>query len=141
MHRRHRSVGLHSVSNQIFKICHCLLVILNCTCDAEWQRRDNKRVLNDFYFKEAKRSNYLSRAAYKLLQIEEKFKILRKHGTVLDLGCFPGAWLQVACQELGAIDRGGRIVGIDLKEMKVPTVYCDERVTVCCPLHILVLPL
>ena len=87
-------------------------------------------MLNDFYFQEAKRSNYLSRAAFKLLQVNEKFRVLRLHGTVLDLGCFPGAWLQVACQQLGPIERGGRIVGIDLKEMHVPTVYCDERVTV-----------
>lgn len=94
------------------------------------QRRDNKRVLNDYYFKEAKRTNYLSRAAFKLLQVNEKFNVFRKHGTVLDLGCFPGAWLQVSCQQIGPLAGGGRVVGIDLKEMSVPTAYCDERVTV-----------
>jgi hypothetical protein len=95
------------------------------------QKRGNHRVLNDFYFKEAKRCNYLSRAAFKLQQIDDKCTVLREHSTVLDLGCFPGAWLQVACQRLGSRAQGGRVVGIDLQEMTVPSVHCDDRVQVC----------
>lgn len=94
------------------------------------QIRDNKRTLNDHYFLEAKRCNYLSRAAFKLKQIDEKFSVLKRRSCVLDLGCFPGAWLQVACQKLGSRQDGGVIVGIDLKEMDIPKYYCDERVHV-----------
>lgn len=81
---------------------------------------------------------YLSRAAYKLLQLDDKHGVLpRSHGsTVLDLGCFPGAWLQVACQRLGPREREGRVVGIDLKAMERPATLCDDRVMVrrcrCC---------
>lgn len=92
--------------------------------------RDNKRTLNDHYFLEAKRCNYLSRAAFKLKQIDEKFDVIKRKSCVLDLGCFPGAWLQVACQKLGPRESGGLVVGIDLKEMEVPQYHCDDRIHV-----------
>jgi hypothetical protein len=79
---------------------------------ARKQKGGNKRVLNDFYFLEAKKCNYLSRAAFKLKQIDEKFNVLPKRGSVLDLGCFPGAWMQVACQKLGSRATGGAVVGL-----------------------------
>ena len=94
------------------------------------QVRDNKRTLNDHYFLEAKRCNYLSRAAFKLKQVDEKYNILKRKTCILDLGCFPGAWLQVACEKLGPVDAGGLVVGIDLKEMNVPQYHCDGRVHV-----------
>ncbi|KZO98858.1 23S ribosomal RNA methyltransferase [Calocera viscosa TUFC12733] len=53
---------------------------------------------------------YRSRAAFKLLEIQERFRIIREGNTVLDLGCAPGAWLQVASDCLD----NGRIVGVDL---------------------------
>lgn len=99
------------------------------------QVRDNKRTLNDHYFLEAKRCNYLSRAAFKLKQVDEKFGVLKRRSCILDLGCFPGAWLQVACQKLGPKADGGLVVGIDLKEMDVPQFHCDERVSVRGLLH------
>lgn len=68
-------------------------------------------MLNDFYFLEAKKLNYLSRAAFKLKQIDDKHSVLPKGGRILDLGCFPGAWLQVACQKLGPRAAGGAVVG------------------------------
>ena len=94
------------------------------------QVRDNKRTLNDYYFLEAKRCKYLSRAAFKLKQVDEKFDVLKRRSCILDLGCFPGAWLQVACQKLGPKADGGLVVGIDLKEMDIPQYHCDERVHV-----------
>ncbi len=72
------------------------------------------RELHDHYFKQAKRDGYRSRAAYKLIQIDDKRRILRKNMRVLDCGCAPGSWLQVAAKRIGP---GGIVVGIDLKEI------------------------
>lgn len=49
---------------------------------------------------------------------------------MLDLGCVPGAWLQVACQQIGPRDRGGLVLGVDLQEPSVPPRHCDDRVRV-----------
>jgi 23S rRNA (uridine2552-2'-O)-methyltransferase len=87
-------------------------------------------VLNDFYFKEAKRCNYVSRAAFKLLHINDKCAVIKPKSLVLDLGCHPGAWLQVACQQLGPHEKGGAVIGIDLKGTPVPSAHCDDRVQV-----------
>lgn len=74
-----------------------------------------RRVLHDHYFKQAKAEGYLARSAYKLLQIQESRRIIRRGDHVLDLGCAPGSWLQVAAELVG--DRG-RVVGIDLKPVE-----------------------
>ncbi|KAM1053881.1 hypothetical protein ACFX2I_001295 [Malus domestica] len=55
-------------------------------------------------------------------------KLITPGSSVLDLGCAPGAWLQVACQSLGPLKNGGLVVGIDLKKVKVPADHCDSRV-------------
>ena len=47
-----------------------------------------------------------------------------------DLGCVPGAWMQVACQELGPRERGGLVFGIDIQDIIIPTRFCDDRVQV-----------
>lgn len=49
---------------------------------------------------------------------------------MLDLGCVPGAWLQVACQQLGPRDRGGLVLGVDIQEVAIPQKFCDDRVCV-----------
>ena len=49
---------------------------------------------------------------------------------VLDLGCVPGAWLQVACQQLGPKEAGGLVLGLDIQEVSVPKKFCDDRVKV-----------
>ncbi|KAJ9522440.1 hypothetical protein QJQ45_008273 [Haematococcus lacustris] len=69
---------------------------------------------------------YVSRAAYKLKEVQQKHHVIKPGGRVLDLGCSPGAWLQVACQELGPPDRGGLVLG----EVEVPSRFCDARVQV-----------
>ncbi|KAK9683322.1 hypothetical protein RND81_10G131900 [Saponaria officinalis] len=86
----------------------------------------------DFFYKEALRLRYVARSAFKLLQLQEKYKLIKPGSSVLDLGCAPGAWLQVACQSLGPLKNGGVVVGVDLKKVKVPTEYCDARVQTVC---------
>jgi len=63
----------------------------------------------DFFYRKAKVEGYRSRAAFKLKQINEKFKIIKKGDTVVDLGAAPGGWLQVA-KELS----GGKVLGVDI---------------------------
>lgn len=75
-----------------------------------------KRVLHDRYFKQAKADGYLARSAYKLLEINDKYRILRRGMYVLDLGAAPGSWTQVASEIIG--DRG-RIVALDIQPIRV----------------------
>lgn len=77
-----------------------------------------ERQLNDPYVAEAKKQGWRSRAAFKLLQIDDKFKILRQGMNVVDLGAAPGGWTQVAVQKVKPEKGKGRIVGIDLLEME-----------------------
>ncbi|OUZ99284.1 Ribosomal RNA methyltransferase FtsJ domain [Macleaya cordata] len=86
----------------------------------------------DFFYREAQRLGYLARSAFKLLQMQQQYKLIKPGASVLDLGCAPGAWLQVACQSLGPLKSGGVVVGVDLKKVKVPSVHCDERVQTIC---------
>ncbi|XP_068635595.1 uncharacterized protein [Aristolochia californica] len=86
----------------------------------------------DFFYREAQRLGYVARSAFKLLQLQKQYKLITPGSSVLDLGCAPGAWLQVACQSLGPQKNGGVVVGVDVKKLKVPSVYCDERVRTVC---------
>jgi 23S rRNA (uridine2552-2'-O)-methyltransferase len=70
------------------------------------------REVQDHYFRLAKKEGYLSRAAYKLIEIDDRKKVLRKGDRVLDCGAAPGSWIQVASQRIG---HRGRVVGIDLQ--------------------------
>lgn len=75
-----------------------------------------QRQLNDPYVAEAQKLGYRSRAAFKLIQLDERFHVLKKGQRVLDLGCAPGGWSQIAVQRVGS-DRGhGFVLGIDLLE-------------------------
>lgn len=69
----------------------------------------------DHYRKLAKDKGYRSRSAYKLLQLNDSYHIFRQRNKVIDLGCAPGGWLQVAIKEVGSC---GKVIGIDLKEVK-----------------------
>ncbi|MEO1291938.1 MAG: RlmE family RNA methyltransferase [Pseudomonadota bacterium] len=82
-----------------------------------------QRQLNDPYVARAKRDGYVSRAAYKLLEIDEKHKILAPGQRIVDLGAAPGGWCQVAVQRVNALaDKKGRpqgsVLGVDLQEME-----------------------
>ncbi len=68
----------------------------------------------DQYFKKAKIEGYRSRAAFKLIEINSKFNIIKKDSNLLDLGSCPGGWSQVASK----IVSKGKIVSVDIKEMK-----------------------
>ena len=84
-----------------------------------------ERQLNDPYVAKAKREGYRSRAAYKLIEIDDKYHLLKPGMTVVDLGAAPGGWSQIAARRVGAAEgkgkgqgRGeGRVVAIDLLEM------------------------
>lgn len=73
-----------------------------------------ERQLNDPYVSEAKKQGYRSRAAFKLLQIDDKYRVLKPGARVVDLGAAPGGWCQVAAERVGA---RGRVIGIDLLPM------------------------
>jgi 23S rRNA (uridine2552-2'-O)-methyltransferase len=70
-----------------------------------------ERQLNDPYVARAKREGYRSRAAYKLLEIDEKYHLLKTGQRVVDLGAAPGGWSQIAARKVGP---KGKVVGIDL---------------------------
>ncbi len=69
-----------------------------------------QRQLNDPYVVEAKRRGFRSRAAFKLLQLDEKYGFLKRGAKVVDLGCAPGGWCQVAVERVGP---SGGVVGLD----------------------------
>jgi 23S rRNA (uridine2552-2'-O)-methyltransferase len=75
----------------------------------EWLTRQ----LNDPYVAAARRQGYRSRAAFKLQQLDQRFHLLRRGARVVDLGCAPGGWSQVAAEHVGP---SGAVVGIDLAE-------------------------
>jgi 23S rRNA (uridine2552-2'-O)-methyltransferase len=73
-----------------------------------------QRQLNDPYVAEAKKRGYRSRAAFKLLQIDDQFRFLKPGGRIVDLGAAPGGWTQVAVERVRPTQTGGVVIGIDL---------------------------
>lgn len=71
---------------------------------------------NDFYHKKSKIEGFRARSAYKLIQIDEKFKILKSMNSVLDLGAAPGSWIQVIL-DLTDNRKKPRIMGVDYKKV------------------------
>ncbi len=82
------------------------------------QQKWLQRQLNDPYVVRARREGWRSRAAFKLLEMDEKAHLLKRGMRVLDLGAAPGGWCQVASKKIGLEDGHGKIVGIDLLEME-----------------------
>src|ERR1051325_4021530 len=76
-----------------------------------------ERQLNDPYVAKAKREGYRSRAAYKLIEIDDRHRFLKPGATVVDLGAAPGGWSEIAAKRVGAADGKGRVVAIDILEM------------------------
>src|SRR5215468_6326129 len=73
-----------------------------------------QRQLNDPYVAEAKKRGYRSRAAFKLLQLDDQFRFLKPGGRIVDLGAAPGGWTQVAVERVRPQQTGGVVIGIDL---------------------------
>ncbi len=82
-----------------------------------------ERQLNDPYVRRAHDEGYRGRAAFKILELNEKFGFLKPGARVVDLGCAPGGWLQVAVPRINALGERpgkpvGRIIGVDLQEVE-----------------------
>src|SRR5947199_1684298 len=76
-----------------------------------------ERQLNDPYVAKAKKDGLRSRAAYKLIEIDDKHHFLRSGITVIDLGAAPGGWSQIAAKRVGAANGKGKVFAIDVLEM------------------------
>lgn len=77
---------------------------------------NDRRARHDPAYQRAKQSGYAGRAIFKLEEIDARFRLFKRGGRVLDLGCWPGSWLQYACEKVG--DQG-TLVGVDLKEVEI----------------------
>ena len=75
------------------------------------------RQLNDPYVAEARRLGYRSRAAFKLIEIDDRLRLFRPGQAVVDLGAAPGGWTQVALERTRAAETGGRVVALDRLEI------------------------
>ncbi|MCF8486677.1 MAG: RlmE family RNA methyltransferase [Rhodobacteraceae bacterium] len=82
-----------------------------------------ERQLNDPYVIRAKKEGYRGRAAYKILELDDRYGFLKPGARVVDLGCAPGGWCQVAVPRINSLGENtkkpmGRIIGVDLQEME-----------------------
>ena len=82
---------------------------------SRYQRKDS-------FHQRAKREGFRSRAAYKLQEIQRRTQVLRRGQRVIDLGCWPGGWMQVAAGEVGP---SGRVVGVDLAAIDPPLEFAN----------------
>jgi 23S rRNA (uridine2552-2'-O)-methyltransferase len=71
--------------------------------------------ISDVFVKQAQKDGYRSRAAYKLIEIDEKYNLFKENMTIVDLGSAPGSWSQVAIKRIGL---KGRVIALDLLEMQ-----------------------
>ncbi len=88
-----------------------------------------ERQLNDPYVTKAKREGYRGRAAYKIMELDDKYGFLKPGARVVDLGCAPGGWCQIAVPRVNALGEKagkpvGRVLGIDLQEIE-PIAGCE----------------
>ena len=76
------------------------------------------RQLNDPYVHEARKQGYRSRAAFKLLQLDDRFQFLKRGQRVVDLGAAPGGWTQIVVEKNQPLESGGRVIAVDIQEME-----------------------
>ena len=76
-----------------------------------------ERQLNDPYVPEARKQGFRSRAAFKLIEIDDKYKFLKPGGRIVDLGAAPGGWSQVAVKRVKAEEGKGKVIAIDMHGM------------------------
>ncbi|BDV33470.1 ribosomal RNA large subunit methyltransferase E [Methylocystis iwaonis] len=77
-----------------------------------------ERQLNDPYVARAKREGYRSRAAYKLIEMDDRYHLLKPGARIVDLGAAPGGWSQIAADRVKVKDGRGKVVGVDLLDME-----------------------
>ncbi|MFA6206403.1 MAG: RlmE family RNA methyltransferase [Methylocystis sp.] len=77
-----------------------------------------ERQLNDPYVARAKREGYRSRAAYKLIEMDDRYHLFKPGGRIVDLGAAPGGWSQVAAAHVKAKEGKGKVVAVDLLDME-----------------------
>lgn len=77
-----------------------------------------ERQLNDPYVARARREGYRSRAAYKLLEMDDRFHLFKPGGRIVDLGAAPGGWSQIAAARVKAKEGKGKVVAVDLLDME-----------------------
>lgn len=86
-----------------------------------------QRQLNDPYVERAKAEGYRSRAAFKLIEIDDRFSLLRPGARVVDLGAAPGGWSQVAARRVKPEKGGGQVIAIDISPMEaLPGVIFEQ---------------
>ena len=97
-----------------------------------------QRQLNDPYVQRARADGYASRAAYKLLEIDDRYELLKPGHRVVDLGAAPGGWCQVSAAKVGSTVEDIRVVGIDYLDMDpvsgvtiLKKDFLDRRCTRC----------
>ena len=76
------------------------------------------RQLNDPYVEEAKRRGYRSRAAFKLIEIDDRYRFLKLGMSVVDLGAAPGGWSQIAAERVGSAEGRGQVLAVDLEPIE-----------------------
>lgn len=76
-----------------------------------------ERQLNDPYVQQAKKDGLRSRAAYKIIEMDDKHRFLKPGASVVDLGAAPGGWSQIAARRVGSAEGKGQVIAIDLLEM------------------------
>ncbi len=85
-------------------------------CMARRKKLSDRSGRHDAAYRRAKRENYAARAIYKLEELDKKFRLLRTRNRVLDLGCWPGSWMQYVSTKVG---EDGYVYGIDLREVEL----------------------
>ena len=86
-----------------------------------------ERQLNDPFVAEARRQGYRSRAAYKLIEIADKYDLFKRGQKIVDLGAAPGGWSLIAAERIGAAVGEGKVIGIDLLDIE-PIAGVDFKV-------------
>ncbi len=79
-------------------------------------KNSNKNQWEDHLTRRARSENYPARSVYKLEEIQNRFKVIKKNDQILDLGCAPGSWMLYAAKQTG---KNGRVYGIDLKQIDI----------------------
>ena len=113
MSRKRRPAGRGGAKGKGRAACRPTSAKGRTASSARWLQRQ----LRDPYVAEARRRGYPSRAAFKLAELDDRFRFLAPGRRVVDLGAAPGGWTRIAADRVGAGAGGGRVVAVDVSEM------------------------